>query len=485
MHIKKTIGFSVAAALLVGSMSLTPAQAIEPSTQEELAKLRETQATYRSQQAQLEQASETSEEGLKAAEAELRKRQAEVALRTQKAEAMTKKLVELKKRRAAALQASYLASRNSNSLLALIGSGTLSEFVGRSQYSLFMLKERSDAVDKLDQDVDDLERARRDVVTEQNAIEAQLQTLRDNIEGIRRALAENKAGQDAASRMEAELLGQQGFNGTADRDFARSNEPVGGKFAFVGGGTEHGLGMSQYGAKGAANKGFDYRRILSHYYQGTAIGSVGSFGTNQGESESYLVGVIEAEMPSDWPMEALKAQAVAARSYAYLNRSRLDNSQRTQAWVGPHLQTERARQAVRETRGQVVTYNGQVVQAFFHSTSGGHTENNENVWGGQPLGWLRGVPSPWEADSPHWTWRTKAYSREQLQAILNADSRTAVGNLGTVRITGRGAGGRVTSVQIVGSAGTKTVSGPRFKSIFNTYSPADEPGLRSTLFGFY
>jgi stage II sporulation protein D len=194
--------------------------------------------------------------------------------------------------------------------------------------------------------------------------------------------------------------------------------------------------------------------------------------------------VVEAEMNSNWPMEALKAQAVAARSYAYMNRNHLDNSPRTQAWVGPGQQTARARQAVAETRGQVVMFAGQVVAAYFHSTSGGWTENNENVWGGRPLTWLRGVSSPWETDSPHWEWRTKSYSREQMQAIVNGDGRTAVGELQTVKIVGRGVSGRVTSVTIVGSAGSKTVSGPTFKSIFNSGTPGDDPILRSTLYAF-
>lgn len=182
------------------------------------------------------------------------------------------------------------------------------------------------------------------------------------------------------------------------------------RFTLAGSGTDHGLGMSQYGAKGAAQRGRSYRSILSHYYRGTGIGNVGAFSTNvHPNSEEYLVGVVEAEMNSSWPMEALKAQAVAARSYAYINRGRLDNSPRTLAWVGQHRHTARAREAVDETRGQVVSSDGHTVPAYFHSTAGGHTENNENVWGGLPTSWLRGVASPWEDDSPHWNWRSNTY----------------------------------------------------------------------------
>jgi len=180
-------------------------------------------------------------------------------------------------------------------------------------------------------------------------------------------------------------------------------------------------------------------------------------------------------------METLKAQAVAARSYAYRNQGNQDCSPRTQACGSG---SERARQAARATKGQVLTHDGSVIAAYYHSTSGGWTENNENVWGGTPLDWLRGVPSPWETDSPHWYWESKSYSRGQMEAILKQDPRTDAGRLRTVKIIGRGVSGRVTAVRIIGSEGTKTVSGPRFKSVFNAYSPDDESGLRSTLFGF-
>jgi SpoIID/LytB domain protein len=257
------------------------------------------------------------------------------------------------------------------------------------------------------------------------------------------------------------------------------------RFILAGRGTGHGLGMSQYGAKGAAERGRDYLSILAHYYRGTGMGNVRAFSTNvHGSSEEYLVGVVEAEMDSSWPMEALKAQAVAARSYAYVNRGRLDNTPRTQAWVGPHLQTARARQAVEETRGEVVSLGGQTVPAYYHSTAGGYTENNENVWVGPPISWLRGVPSPWEADSPHWYWRSKPYSREQMQGVLSQDARTSVRSLQSIKVVGRGVSGRVTMMEIRGSEGVKRVPGPTFQRIFNTHSPGDEPGLRNTLFGF-
>ncbi|MDP9211887.1 MAG: SpoIID/LytB domain-containing protein, partial [bacterium] len=315
-----------------------------------------------------------------------------------------------------------------------------------------------------------------------NALEADIRTLSERIALLRLQLEATDESLEEASEREAYLLSVTGFLEENDRDFVKRNDPVGGRFAFGGGGTEHGLGMSQYGAKGAAERGRDYQEILSHYYRGTSIKKVGSFSVSgQGESEAYVARVVAGEVSASWPMEALKAQAVAARSYAYRNRGNQDCTPRTQACGQPR---DRIREAVRATKGQVLSHGGQVVAAYYHSTSGGWTENNENVWGGTPLPWLRGVSSPWETDSPHWYWESKNYTRAQMEAILNQDPRTAVGRLESVRIIGRGVSGRVTSVRVRGSSGAKTVSGPRFKTIFNAYSPADEPGLRSTLFGF-
>lgn len=486
MHIRTHSALLLSLALLGGLALVRPThgQELSPEAQQ-LQQVREQQATYDRQRGELQDQEDFSEEGLKAAEAKLIKERQVVAESTRQLEELSKRMNRLKTQRGAAMEASYVTSGDSNMFYALVDSATLSEFLSKGQYTNFIVDKKLNAVDTLDELVKDFDRQRRDLITRKNAVEEESRYLEKRIAQIKQALSQNKSGSDAARALEAYLTSLTGDFSQIDRKELKNNEPVGGRFAFIGGGTEHGLGMSQYGAKGAAARGRSYQDIIAHYYQQTRVEVRNPECNHNGENmEDYLVGVVEAEMPTSWPSEALKAQAVAARSYAALNCGRLDNSPRTQAWVGKGLQTDAARRAVAETRGQVVTYGGQIVQAFFHSTSGGHTENNENVWGGSPLAWLRGVASPWESDSPHWTWRTKSYSREQMQAIVSGDARTSVGELQTIKIVGRGVGGRVTSVQVIGSAGAKTVSGPRFKTIFNTYSPADERGLKSTLFGF-
>lgn len=115
--------------------------------------------------------------------------------------------------------------------------------------------------------------------------------------------------------------------------------------------------------------------------------------------EEYLLGVVPNEMSPSWPAEALKAQAVAARTYAEANRGKqkadgfdLRNNTDDQAYGGVNAEQPSTTSAVQATRGQVITYQGQLVATYYHSSSGGHTENNENYWSGVPRPYLRGVP---------------------------------------------------------------------------------------------
>lgn len=482
-HVSRIV-LSLLTILVVGGTSvLPPANAQEQSDRDQLEQIRQQKTIYSQQQGGLVTALDSSADGLKTIQASIDKQRAVLDDATQKVDAINRQLQVLKDQRGKAMRQSYITGTSVSYLYALLASGSLSEFLSKGTYTDLLVQRKDRAVDSVDEQIGRLSQARDVLVVRKNAAEAEIAALEKKRRELQQALTENKAKLAEAAALEAALLAKIG-DFTAGGCRTVGGDEASDTFTLAGSGTEHGLGLSQYGAKGAAEHGKNFHEILSHYYKGTSIENVGSFGTNQGESEAYLVGVVDAEMPTgpSWGMEALKAQAIAARSYAYINRSRLDNSQNTQAWVPSD--DPRARQAVEETRGQVLAYDGDVIPAFFHSTSGGCTENNENVWGGAPLPWLRGVSSPWETDSPHWNWRSHTYSKGAMQAIVNQDGRTAVGELQSIRILGRGVSGRVTSVEVRGSDGTKRVSGPTFKAIFNAYSPDDEPGLRSTLYGF-
>lgn len=187
--------------------------------------------------------------------------------------------------------------------------------------------------------------------------------------------------------------------------------------------------------------------------------------------EQYLYSVIGAEMSPSWPQEALKAQAVAARSYALYQRDRYGNSiydvGDTQAWQvykGLESETNTTQAAVEATKGQVLTYNGKIIEAVFHSSSGGHTENVEDVWS-EPRPYLRGVPD-YDAGAPVYEW-SSSISRAQLSNLMG------VGNISAIKPERTSSTGRVISVRAYGSDGERLFSGEQLQSLLN---------LRSTLF---
>jgi stage II sporulation protein D len=124
--------------------------------------------------------------------------------------------------------------------------------------------------------------------------------------------------------------------------------------------------------------------------------------------EAYLKGVVPAEMPSDWASEALKAQAVAARSYALANLTRnrdfdLFADTRSQVYGGVDAESSEASDAVDATRGEVVLWNGKVADTLFFSTSGGRTASSEETTG-RAVPYLVSVPDPYDTASPYHEW---------------------------------------------------------------------------------
>jgi len=219
--------------------------------------------------------------------------------------------------------------------------------------------------------------------------------------------------------------------------------------------------------------------------------------------ETYLRGVVPAEVPSTWPVEAVKAQAIAARSYAayrlHPSTGTFDiyDDTRSQMYLGKLVEKAGSDAAVSATAGVVLrTSGGGIANALFHSTGGGATENNENVFvsatGQKTAGvysYLRGSMdrradgSPYDADSPYATWSTKTYTLAQIQAWFAADSRTNVGTLVALDLRDRGVSGRLISVTLIGADGsTKKVAGYVFRAVFNAHRPAGDRMLRSTLF---
>jgi SpoIID/LytB domain protein len=226
---------------------------------------------------------------------------------------------------------------------------------------------------------------------------------------------------------------------------------------------------------------------------------------NELKMETYLKGVVPVEVPASWPVEAVKAQAIAARSYAgyrlHPTTGTYDvyDDTRSQVYFGYLAEKAGGTSAINATANQVLrTKTGGIVNALFHSAGGGATENNENVFvsatGAKVAGvysYLRGSMdrrpdgTAYDVASPYDTWKTKAYTLAQIQAWFAADSRSNVGTLVAVDLRNRGVSGRLIRVTLIGANGTtKYVSGDVFRSIFNAHRPTGDAMMRSSLFAF-
>jgi SpoIID/LytB domain protein len=212
--------------------------------------------------------------------------------------------------------------------------------------------------------------------------------------------------------------------------------------------------------------------------------------------QKYLYGL--GEVPSSWPQQALQAQAIAGRTYAYQKATAsgqhrvgcdcaVYDSTYDQAYIGDAKRTGSGEywddwtNAVDATKGQVGMYGGNPIQALYSSSSGGFTENNENVWGGSPVPYLRGVkdkPDYAQGHNPNFEWTIKM-SYSAFQSRVN--SSFGVGKLKRFKLVKPfGVSGRVTvvdgdkgGVRIVGSEKTVRASGWSIRSAL---------GLKDTLF---
>jgi stage II sporulation protein D len=185
--------------------------------------------------------------------------------------------------------------------------------------------------------------------------------------------------------------------------------------------------------------------------------------------EDYVRGVVSAESPPTWPAEALKAQAVAARTYAITTSKAGDGFDqfadvRSQVYKGALAEFPSTDAAVAATRGQVVTYGGRPVTTYFFSTSGGRTENVENSFvGAEPKPWLKGVEDPFDRLSPKHRWGPLRFTAAQVERRLGRLTR---GRFKRIEVTQRGASPRVVRALVVGTRGTTAVTGPQLRRAF-------------------
>lgn len=325
--------------------------------------------------------------------------------------------------------------------------------------------------------------------------------------------AEQKSLQDVESR----LIGGDTKGGT---------EPlVTGEYYFTGIGRDlyqgHGVGLSQFGAYGAARSGWSAQQILTHYYQGVNIaqgtGTVNVIGPTHYRQnldvEIYAAGAGEvpnracgtAQQAADrpdkyivdnpstvwdcWPEEAIKAQIIAYRTYGLRNVNVYDNAS-SQVYTGTTLK----QWAADETRGQVIYYNGALISAVYSSdnNNGWGTADNDTVWSnysgdGTPYPYLRATYD--ENIAYHYTWstwryRTNSYTMDQIKSMIDfvkssgsvsssarsfmSSVANDIGSLRSLEFV-RDSSGRVKKVKLNGDRGSRYVAGWLYKSLWNIW----------------
>lgn len=196
--------------------------------------------------------------------------------------------------------------------------------------------------------------------------------------------------------------------------------------------------------------------------------------------ENYLLGVVPKEIAASSPVDALRAQAVVARSYTYANLNKhidegynLCTSTHCQVYGGYEWEKPSTNQAVIDTYGEYIVYDGQVASAFYHSNSGGHTESSEDVWGGN-LPYLVGIEDRFSMNTNNSTWSLSLSPRD-LGDKLKANG-IDIGEVKDLQILDTSDSDRVETIKIVGSYGDQIISGDKLRSIIGTTN------LKSTLF---
>ena len=190
---------------------------------------------------------------------------------------------------------------------------------------------------------------------------------------------------------------------------------------------------------------------------------------NNVDLEDYLFSVVPSEIPSSWQMEALKAQSVAARSYAlgYLGRRKnkgydLESTVEDQVYRGVSSEKKSTSQAVKETKGSILTEkNNKPLIALYHSSGGGYTDSIENLWdtnGIKPMNSIQPRPD-YDDNSPHFKWH-RTFNLAELNSMLKSSN---IGEIKEITLLSRSIANRIMWLKITGTTGDTLMRGEEFR----------------------
>ena len=216
----------------------------------------------------------------------------------------------------------------------------------------------------------------------------------------------------------------------------------------------------------------DYIRFLSNGNELTIINHV--------KLDHYLYGVVPSEMPSSFPIEALKAQAIAARNYALRNVNKhikegynLCDTVHCQVYSGLDWEKDSTNKAIDETKDMYIYYNGELIDAVYHSTSGGYTEDSNQVWGND-FPYLKPVEDIYSKDSPNSSWTLQISSSELNKRLVSAGVN--VGEVLDMEVLETTSAGRVQKLKVKGTLGEQVLGSSKIRAVLGS---AD---LKSTWF---
>lgn len=217
--------------------------------------------------------------------------------------------------------------------------------------------------------------------------------------------------------------------------------------------------------------------VGSRWYRGSLEIQPGLVAVDDVPLEQYLYGVVPCEMSPSWPMEALKAQAVAARTYALANLGEhashgydLKASTDDQCYGGASMEHPSTDEAVDATRGEVLTYDGRPIDAYYCADAGGYTDGADTVWLTKPIPYLKPVPD-FDQAAPSYSWRSTLAEGELIDDLSRHG--ISVGQPTQIDPLSRGFSGRIKMLKIVGTEGARELSGENFRYY---------TGLKSALF---
>ena len=229
--------------------------------------------------------------------------------------------------------------------------------------------------------------------------------------------------------------------------------------------------------------GFEYQRTTGGYISVINVLDI----------EDYVKCVIAAEMSNDWPLEALKAQTVCARTYAAAQTRHRSagfdvcSTVDCQAYKGAALSNERSDAAAEETRGVYLYYNGELVtNAVYYSCNGGASESCKNVWGSE-VPYLQGKLDPYEASV---AWRFSRYywsftaTGDELREVLKSEANTDIGQVQNVYVSEYSDTGNVIAITYEGTRGSYTARREKCRTLLNgVYDHINVRSMRYTVTG--